>query len=172
MPNPITCAEFLARYSEYRDGLASNNAERQRFTDHVVACPKCRDYDAHVARGVMVLRSSGEIEPSPVLRRRLRDRIAAGRLEDLPLAPAYAGVLVSLMVIVAAAVLVWDSVPPASQPVVAVIDTQNVLIPLQTVQAPAPTHSESSLVVPAFGGGWRSPGADEEPYIMRAVLTR
>lgn len=170
MPNPITCAEFLDRYSEYRDELVSST-ERQRFADHIATCLKCQEYDAHVARGVMVLRSSGEIEPSPVLLQQLRDRIAAGRLEDLPLAPAYAGVLVSLMVIVAAAVLVWDSVPPPNQSVV-VVDTPRPTIPLQTVQAPAPIPSESSLVVPAFGGGWRSPGADEEPYIMRVVLTR
>ncbi len=173
MAHSITCGEFLERYSEYRDEIIQGQ-ERLRLEGHLAVCHQCQAYDARVARGVIVLQNSGEIEPSNLLKAQLRERIAAGRRPDFPLIPAYAGVLAALVLIVSVGVVLWDTPEPPVQTIV--IDSTpatDPAPPFSTVAQPATiTTTDQSFTVPAFGADWRAPGADEEPYIMKPAFTR
>src|SRR5216110_1446684 len=91
----MTCAEFLERYTEFRDGLITAPRELRRFGRHLTHCAGCRRYDGAVRRGVLALQAAGTIEPSRDFRRRLdarleRERRAAGEV------PASAGVAAAL----------------------------------------------------------------------------
>src|SRR5207248_11318996 len=93
----MTCAEFLERYTEFRDGLITAPRELRRFGRHLTHCAGCRRYDGAVRRGVLALQAAGTIEPSRDFRRRLdarleRERRAAGG------APARAGVAGGLVI--------------------------------------------------------------------------
>ena len=175
MAHSITCTDFLQQYSDYRDGLIPES-ERHRLEGHLAACRQCQAYDARVARGVIVLQNSGEIEPTGDLRRQLRERIAAGRRRELPWLPVYAGVFTAFLLVAAAGTIMWDGQETPIQTVA--IDTAPLIVPLpaQTATRPTPFQGldgpDESLVVPAFGADWHAPGADEEPYIMRPALTR
>lgn len=166
----ITCAQFLARYSEYRDALVADECERLRFLQHLASCDRCRTYDSHVSRGVMVLRSTGEIEPSRAFGDHLARRIAEECGEAEPITPGRAGIMAGLMLAAAAALFFLDGARPTPEPVAA--SPMPTTMPwLPSNPSPAPPDL-SSLVVPAFGGEWRSPGAAEEPFVITAARTR
>src|SRR5207247_9595878 len=60
----MTCAEFLDRYTDFRDGLITAPRELRRFGRHLVQCASCRRYDTAVRRGVLALHAGAEsIEP-------------------------------------------------------------------------------------------------------------
>src|SRR2546428_8030327 len=84
----MTCAEFLERYTDFRDGLITAPRELRRFTRHVAQCPACRRYDAALRRGVLALQAAQTIEPSPAFRRRLDERLARERRPSQVPAPA------------------------------------------------------------------------------------
>lgn len=171
MAHSVTCKEFLRRYSDYRDGIIEGR-ERLHLEGHLAVCRQCQAYDARVARGVIVLQNSGEIEPSPDLRQQLRERIAAGRRRDFQFFPAYAGVLAGLLLIASLGVLLWETEDAPVQTVVA-DSTLPISEPLPPVVSPATLNpTDASLAVPAFGADWRAPGANEEPYIIKPALTR
>ena len=44
----MTCAEFLDRYTDFRDGLITAPRELRRFERHLVQCASCRRYDTAV----------------------------------------------------------------------------------------------------------------------------
>jgi predicted anti-sigma-YlaC factor YlaD len=176
MTRSVSCNEFLHRYSDYRDGVVQGR-DRLRLEGHLAVCRQCQEYDASVARGVLVLQNSGEIEPSRTLSRQLRERIAAGRRRTsplFPLFPAYAGVLAGLLLIGSVGMMLVDrheeSVrvtavdSPAADPVPV---SEPVLVRPATLTVP-----DTSLRVQAFGADWHAPGPDEEPYIMKPALTR
>src|SRR2546428_8436812 len=96
----MTCAQFLERYSEYRDGLITAAREARRFDRHLARCPTCRRYDAAVRRGVLALHETDSIEPSAGFRRRLDARPAPERRGEPP-PPPRAGVAVALLLSVA-----------------------------------------------------------------------
>src|SRR6267154_567899 len=75
----MTCAEFLERYTDFRDGLITAPRELRRFDRHLVRCAGCRGYDAAVRRGVLALQAAGTIEPSRDFRRRLDARLERER---------------------------------------------------------------------------------------------
>ncbi len=172
MTDSISCASFLERYSDYRDGYLEGEAVRARFDAHLANCDRCRTYHVRIARGVLVLQNSGEIEPSPSLRHQLRDRIQVGRGQRYPLAPAYAGAMLGLVLLVGAGVILFDSDQPP--PVAASADSVEFLpvVPAPIAEPRLVRSADPVWEVPAFGAQWRSPGAGEEPYIMRASLTR
>src|SRR2546429_7607665 len=87
----MTCAEFLERYTDFRDGLITAPRELRRFERHLVRCAGCRRYDAAVRRGVLALQAAGTIEPSRDFRRRLDARLERER-RPAPEVPASAGV--------------------------------------------------------------------------------
>src|SRR5438270_908617 len=69
----MTCAEFLDRYTDFRDGLISAPRELRRFERHLTCCPACRRYDAAVRRraavGLIATRPRGATQHAPPLRR-------------------------------------------------------------------------------------------------------
>ena len=172
MAHSVTCNEFLERYSDYRDGIIQGQ-DRLRLEGHLAVCRQCQGYDARIARGIIVLQNSGEIEPSNALKAQLRERIAAGRRPELPLMPTYAGVLAALVLIASVAVVLLDAPEPQVQTIV--IDSAPITpaLPVSTAAQPAARATpEETFTVPAFGADWRAPGADEEPYIMKPAFTR
>src|SRR5207247_11311761 len=77
----MTCAEFLERYTDFRDGLITAPRELRRFERHLMRCAGCRRYDTAVRRGVLALQAAGTIEPSRDFRRRLDARLERERRE-------------------------------------------------------------------------------------------
>src|SRR5207302_1632834 len=75
----MTCAEFLERYTDFRDGLITAPRELRRFERHLMRCAGCRRYDTAVRRGVLALQAAGTIEPSRDFRRRLDARLERER---------------------------------------------------------------------------------------------
>ncbi|HET7790414.1 MAG TPA: anti-sigma factor [Gemmatimonadales bacterium] len=100
----MTCADFLDRYSDFRDGVITAPRELRRFERHLAACAECRDYDAAVRRGVMALQTAETIEPSPDFRRRLDLRLAEERSWD-PSQPVRSGRLAATLFLAAAVAL-------------------------------------------------------------------
>src|SRR2546422_6436653 len=82
----MTCAEFLERYTDFRDGLITAPRELRRFERHLLRCAGCRRYDTAVRRGVLALQAAGTIEPSRDFRRRLDARLERERraARDVP----------------------------------------------------------------------------------------
>src|SRR5439155_6568659 len=111
----MTCAEFLERYTDFRDGLITAPRELRRFTRHLALCPACRRYDAALRRGLLALQSIQSIEPSPAFRRRLDARLA--REPPRGQRPARAGIAAALLVPGAPAMVTLDGVrrPPIAQ---------------------------------------------------------
>src|SRR2546421_12818902 len=103
----MTCAEFLERYTDFRDGLITAPRELRRFTRHLALCQACRRYDAALRRGVLALRAVQTIEPSPSFRRRLDERLARERRRGH--VPARAGIAAALFcrAALATASLAW-----------------------------------------------------------------
>jgi hypothetical protein len=105
----MNCREFLARYTDFRDGLISAPREVRRFARHLATCEACRRYDEALRHGVGALR-----EPRPEFdddfRRRLDRRIASERARAgrpyIPTRPALAG---ALLVVVALTFVVWEA---------------------------------------------------------------
>ena len=112
----MTCAEFLERYTDFRDGLLTAPRELRRFARHVAQCPACRRYDAALRRGVSVLQAGATIEPSPEFRRRLDARLARERGAH-GMVPARAGIAAALFVAAALALVALEGVrrPPVAQ---------------------------------------------------------
>jgi anti-sigma factor RsiW len=111
----MTCAEFLDRYTDFRDGLIPAARESRRFERHLACCAACRRYDATVRRGVHALQQADPIEPSADFRRRLDARLARER-QALVAVPAGAGIAAALFVTAAIALLALEGM---QRPVVA-----------------------------------------------------
>jgi anti-sigma factor RsiW len=106
----MTCAEFLARYTDYRDGLIGAPREARRFARHVATCPTCRRYDAALHDGVVALQALERREPDTAFRQRLARRLAAERARAArPFAPKRPAVAAALLVAAALGLLVWES---------------------------------------------------------------
>jgi len=105
----MRCAEFLERYTDFRDGLITAPRELRRFERHLARCAGCRRYDGAVRRGVLALRAAETIEPSRDFRRRLDARLERERraVRDVP---ASAGVAAALFVAAALALLALEGV--------------------------------------------------------------
>ncbi len=98
----MQCSGFLAIYSDYRDGLISDPALRRDVRRHLRHCPRCMNYDALVARGVMALRSTSDLEPATRFGLGFKAPEAG---EDVN--PAHAGLMVALMLLTAVATAFW-----------------------------------------------------------------
>src|SRR5690606_18291876 len=60
---PMTCQEFLARYSEYLDERLEP-LESALWRAHMNRCPSCARYDRVLRRGLALVRDLPEVEPS------------------------------------------------------------------------------------------------------------
>jgi len=153
----MTCAEFLERYTDFRDGLITAPRELRRFERHLARCAGCARYDTSVRRGVLALQAAGTIKPSPDFRRRLdarlaRERSAAGEV------PARAGVAAALFVAAALAMLALEGV---RRPDVArVPPLPPVPFPHPVVQAGVPIVSFQDPRAGVFAAGQVSDGSE------------
>src|SRR3989454_8581959 len=111
----MTCAEFLERYTDFRDGLITAPREVRRFERHLTRCAGCRRYDGAVRRGVLALQAAGTIELSRDFRRRLDARLERERRAAREV-PASAGVAGAAGIAAALAVVAPAGVkrPPGS----------------------------------------------------------
>jgi hypothetical protein len=105
----MTCREFLARYTEFRDGLITTPREVRRFARHLGSCPACQRYDAALRHGVGALQGTPRPEANDDFRRRLERRLATERVragrQHIPARPALAG---AVLVAVALSFVVWE----------------------------------------------------------------
>lgn len=79
-----SCAAFLARHTDYRDGNLSPLLAAQHAA-HAARCDSCARYARVLERGVDVLRNVSEVEPSEEFAARLQHRLF--HLEDGALRP-------------------------------------------------------------------------------------
>jgi len=122
----MQCAEFLDRYTDYRDGVVTTPRDRRRFERHLAGCETCRSYDTAVRRGVLALQGAETLSPSEQFRSRLDARL---RREALTLA----GPRISPRVGAAAALLVAVGIT---------------LVALQVARHPAPLQARALPPVP------------------------
>ncbi|HUL03487.1 MAG TPA: zf-HC2 domain-containing protein [Gemmatimonadales bacterium] len=106
----MTCTEFRASYTEYRDGLIAEPGEERRFDEHLAGCASCRRYDATVRRAVLALQAAETVEPSADFRRRLDRRLKRERFLSGPALPARIGLLAAMFVAVACALVALEGV--------------------------------------------------------------
>jgi anti-sigma factor RsiW len=104
----MTCAEFLDRYTDFRDGLVTAQREARRFERHLEQCPACRRYDATLRRGILALQAAETVTPSAGFRRRLELRLEREGLLAGPTLPARAGIAAALFIAVAIALLALE----------------------------------------------------------------
>lgn len=156
----MRCTEFLAHYSDYRDGRASDPEMLRALVRHVQRCPRCMRYDAQVARGVLLLRAASDLRPSTHFGRRLRRRIAQDAVAGAPGRTGRPSVMATLTFAAAVVLVIWqtsgDRGRAASPDPVAAPITASSLPALVTPLTPLP-----SFVVPAFSDVWRAPGVTE-----------
>lgn len=104
----MNCREFVARYSDYRDGLITAPREARRFARHLASCAACQRYDAALQRGVGSLQAAGPTADG-AFRNRLERRLASERARaphaGLPARPALAA---ALLIAVAIGLVVWE----------------------------------------------------------------
>src|SRR5213593_4781223 len=158
----MTCAEFLERYTDFRDGLITAPRELRRFERHLAQCAACRRYDTAVRRGVLALQAAATIEPSRDFRRRLDARLDRERRAAREV-PARAGIAAALFVAAALAMLALEGVrrpEMASAPVLPPVPIPNLVVqggvPVVSFQDPragvfagGPAPDGSALVEPA-----------------------
>jgi hypothetical protein len=70
----MNCGEFLAGYTEFRDGVVSWEREED-FLSHLEACESCARYDRVVRGGIDVLLGLPELEVSDDFGERLQHRL-------------------------------------------------------------------------------------------------
>ncbi len=104
----MRCSEFLRRYSDFRDETIDDPHSRWRFIVHISDCQRCAWYHEVINRGVMLLRSSDEIEPSASFRPSLAQRLAAAILHPDPQFAVPVRLVGSLVVAASVAVIVVE----------------------------------------------------------------
>ncbi|HEX4573936.1 MAG TPA: zf-HC2 domain-containing protein [Gemmatimonadales bacterium] len=105
----MTCAEFLDRYTDYRDGLITAPRDLRRCERHLAQCAACRRYDAAVRRGVRALQTVTTIEVSPDFRRHLDARLEGERRAARQV-PARARIAAALFLVAALALVAREGV--------------------------------------------------------------
>ena len=158
------CSDFLSRYSDLRDGQITDLTLLRDMQDHLRTCPRCVRYEQAIQHGIGVLRTQGQIEPSPRFRRELRVRLATAALaadRQPRLTPA--GLTAAVLVAVAAALLLYEGfvarrraeVAEAARPIPTVI--VNPGVPFVSFTSSDPV-APANLVVPTSlsrpTGGW------------------
>ena len=108
----VACDEFLARHSEYLDGLLTPLAAA-RLNAHASVCHSCARYDRIVRKGIDLVRDLPDVQPSEEFEMRLQHRIFhmedAHALEPRPAgATGAAGAAAALGVAAAIALLAWS----------------------------------------------------------------
>jgi hypothetical protein len=97
----ISCSEFLARYSDFRDELLDSTTHHS-FERHLESCGSCARYDRVVEDGIATLLRLPEVTPSADFVERLDLRLAMG--EQGYDTRATSGAPVALVIAVAASI--------------------------------------------------------------------
>jgi len=106
----MECAEFLDRYTDYRDGVVTAPRDRRRFERHLAACESCRSYDVAVRRGVLALQGAQTLTPSEQFRSRLDARLRREALNLAgPLIPPRVGAAAGLLLAVAIGLIAFQA---------------------------------------------------------------
>jgi hypothetical protein len=114
----MRCSNFLQLYSDYRDGLIEDPRLEGDVRQHLTECSRCMDYDASIARGVMLLKATSDIGPSLRFTRRLKSRLSQddGESEVGENARSvHAGIMVVLMMAAAIALAVGIRSDPVDE---------------------------------------------------------
>ena len=106
----MRCSEFLLRYSDFRDETIDAPQGRRRFIVHLSDCSRCARYHEVINRGVAVLRSADQIEPSPRFRSSLARRLAAAVLHPDPHFAVPVRLVGSLVLAASVAILVVEGI--------------------------------------------------------------
>jgi len=106
----MTCAEFLDRYTDYRDGLVTAPRELRRFARHLAQCPSCRSHDAALRHGLLALQDERGVGVSSDFRARLERRLERERARREPSLATRAPLAAALFVAVAVALLAIEGV--------------------------------------------------------------
>jgi hypothetical protein len=156
----MRCTEFLEHYSDYRDGLIDDPALHRALRQHLVECRGCMRYDARIARGALVLRTTGDIEPSGRFRRRLRRRLATAGAVPEPLVAGWPGLMTGLMLTacLALAIWIWQAGTSPGPQRAAAEPTPPRLAPAVLAHPSVPFVTFTDLSVSAFRTEWRAPG--------------
>ncbi|HEX4602276.1 MAG TPA: hypothetical protein VH116_12845 [Gemmatimonadales bacterium] len=134
----MTCAEFLDRYTDYRDGLITAPREVRLCERHLAHCTACRRYDVAVRRGVRALQAVATIQLSPDFRRQLDARLEGERRAARQV-PARARIAAALFLAAAVALIAREGVHRA--PVASAPALPPVPFPKPVVQAGVPIVS-------------------------------
>lgn len=158
----MRCSDFLQFYSDYRDGLIEDPRLEDDIRQHLAACTRCMDYDATVARGVMLLKATSDIGPSMGFTRRLESRLSQADSEPESGANArsfHAGIMVSLMMAAAIALALGiGSNPDQARSQVGLVGATAAPPFVSTPASTGGLVDLTDLGVPAFGTEvtWRS----------------
>jgi len=153
----LDCSDFLAWYSDLRDGLITDPGILLELERHRRGCRRCARYHKALSRGVAALRELCDIEPSPTFRRELRARLAAAVLRAHPepaLTPA--GKAAVVLVAVAGALLLYEGLS-ARRPAPLARERRSMPIVIANPGVPFVSFTESgarrpaTLVVPTSG---------------------
>jgi anti-sigma factor RsiW len=106
----MTCAEFLERYTDFRDGLITVPKEARRFERHMAQCASCRNYDATVQMGIQTLQTTDLVVPSPDFRKKLDARLRREARRTIPMFPARIGIVAALFIVVVLALIAVEGV--------------------------------------------------------------
>jgi len=171
----MQCNEFLELYSEYRDGLIAGSVLERRMLRHAATCQACMCYDARVSRGVTAMKVFSDLEPSAGFRGELDGRLArAALVEEEPVMPGPAGLMVGLMVAAALSLVVWGGWGGTnslqSLAVERVVPTPPPL-PAVFANPRPPFVSFADLSIPAFDPETRTPGASEGAFVTLTART-
>jgi len=103
------CSDFLSRYSDLRDGEITDLSILRDMQGHLRTCSRCQRYEQAIRHGIGVLRTQGQIEPSPRFQRELRVRLAKAALgADRQPSLMPVGLTAAVLVAVAGALLLYE----------------------------------------------------------------
>jgi anti-sigma factor RsiW len=127
----MTCSEFLARYSDFRDGLIGAPREARRFARHIATCAPCRRYHDALQHGLNALQTKVHEAPDTDFRQRLARRLAVERARaGRPAIPSRPALAAALLIAAAIGLLAWEGI--RQQPTVVAVQ------PLPPVPFPKP----------------------------------
>ena len=170
-PQDMSCDEFLARHSEYMDGLLPPMV-LARLGAHASVCGSCARYDRIIRKGIELARDLPDVQPSEDFELRLQHRIF--HMEDARAFQPRTGAATALAVAAAIALLAWSPVmfvqskvpqsergaaadaSPAAEPAAfeafgaVPLLGQNTWYPVAA--PPVPAHQPSSTILASFPG--------------------
>lgn len=122
----MTCSEFFQVFSDYHDGVASDEVTA-RVEGHLESCGPCRQYQRVMAEGLHVLRASDEVDVPGDFDARLRHRLLHVDEEDSLLSHAHSGAT-ALAVLSIAVVLTAVAWSPLLRPDVPQVDVAPLVV--------------------------------------------